>query len=128
MNKAFLIGRLTADPELSNTSNGTPVCRFRLAVNRAYKTADGIDADYINIIVWRGQAQSCSTYLKKGSQCCVVGSIQTRTYEKEGQTRYVTEINAENVEFLGRPSGNGSAPSGGIDTLDPIDDDSQLPF
>ncbi|MBR2371536.1 MAG: single-stranded DNA-binding protein [Clostridia bacterium] len=103
MNKAILIGRLTADPELQTTSSGVDVCRFSLAINRPFKSQNGeTQADFLNIVVWRAAAQNCYKYLKKGSQCAVVGSIQTRSYEdNNGVKRYVTEIVAENVEFLG---------------------------
>ena len=106
MNKAILIGRLTADPELQTTSSGVDVCRFSLAINRPFKSQSGeTQADFLNIVVWRAAAQNCYKYLKKGSQCAVVGSIQTRSYEdNSGVKRYVTEIVAENVEFLGRAS------------------------
>ena len=104
MNKAILIGRLTADPELQTTSSGVDVCRFSLAINRPFKSQSGeTQADFLNIVVWRAAAQNCYKYLKKGSQCAVVGSIQTRSYEdNNGIKRYVTEIVAENVEFLGK--------------------------
>ncbi|MEG1528345.1 MAG: single-stranded DNA-binding protein [Clostridia bacterium] len=133
MNKVILIGRLTADPELSNTPSGIAVCRFTLAVNRTFKTADGQTADFINIIAWRTQAENTCKYLKKGDPCAIVGAIQTRTYEKDGQKRYSTEVVADSVEFLPRNNNNGS--SGGsyekksIEDLEPIDtDDSSLPF
>ena len=139
MNKAILIGRLTADPELQTTSSGVDVCRFSLAINRPFKTQSGeTQADFLNIVVWRAAAQNCYKYLKKGSQCAVVGSIQTRSYEdNNGVKRYVTEIVAENVEFLGKSSSSSddeySAPVAqpktkpAIDKLEPIDDD-ELPF
>ena len=141
MNKAILIGRLTADPELHTTSSGVDVCRFSLAINRPFKSQNGeTQADFLNIVVWRAAAQNCYKYLKKGSQCAVVGSIQTRSYEdNNGVKRYVTEIVAENVEFLGRANSSSndddySAPAPqpkttkpAIDKLEPIEDD-ELPF
>ncbi len=139
MNKAILIGRLTRDPEMNTTSTGIDVCRFTLAINRSYKDASGNEqTDFIPIVVWRNQAANCGKYLVKGSQCAVTGTIQTRTYEKDGEKRYVTEVVADNVEFLARPgSGGGSDGDRGgaprkadrIEDLTPIDDnDAELPF
>ncbi len=103
MNKVFLIGRLTRDPELRYTGNNTAVASFTLAVNRTYSNQQGDrDADFINIVVWRKQAESVKNYLLQGSQVAVDGRIQTRNYEdNNGQKRYVTEVVADNVEFLG---------------------------
>ena len=97
MNKAILIGRLVKDPELRYTTNNIPVATFALAVNRIGSE----ETDYINIVVWRKQAENCSKYITKGSQVAIEGSIQVRNYEdKNGQKRYVTEVVAENVQFL----------------------------
>ena len=103
MNKVFLIGRLTRDPELRYTGNNTAVASFTLAVNRTYSNQQGDrDADFINIVVWRKQAESVKNYLSQGSQVAVDGRIQTRNYEDNNeQKRYVTEVVADNVEFLG---------------------------
>lgn len=101
MNKSFLIGRLTRDPELRYTESQIPVCNFTIAVNRTYTNQDGErEADFINIIAWRKQAENIRNYLRKGSQVAVDGRIQTRTYEQDGVKRYVTEIVADNVQFL----------------------------
>ncbi len=133
MNKVFLIGNLTKDPELATTNSGVSVCRFTLAVTRNFSNAEGErDADFLNIIVWRGQAENCHKYLRKGSKCAVVGSVQTRSYDaQDGTKRYVTEIIAENVEFLNsRNSGEGQEKleeKKDVAELEPIDDDS-LPF
>ncbi len=104
MNKVFLIGRLAADPELRTTANGISVATFRLAVNRRRANQDGTrTADFISVIAWRGLGESCAKYLTKGSQCAVVGSIQTRSYDaQDGTRRYVTEVVADEVEFLAR--------------------------
>ena len=84
MNKVFLIGNLTKDVELTTTNSGLSVAKFTIACQRKYENAEGErEADFIPIVVWRGQADNCSKYLKKGSKCCVVGSIQTRSYENE---------------------------------------------
>lgn len=102
MNKVILIGNLTKDPEFSTTNNGISLCKFTLAVQRKYASSDGErEVDFINIVVWRGQADNCYKYLKKGSKASVVGSIQTRSYDAtDGTKRYVTEVVADEVEFL----------------------------
>ena len=138
MNKCILIGNLTRDPELTQTSSGISVCRFTVAVNRNYTNANGErEADFINVVVWRERAENCAKYLAKGSKVAVCGQMQTRSYEdKEGNKRYVTEINAEDVEFLG--GGNNEAENGkqppksgskntSVKELKPIEDDG-LPF
>lgn len=103
MNKVVLIGRLTRDPELRYTGNNTPVVSFTLAVNRNFSNQQGErEADFINVVVWRKQAENVKNYLTKGSQAAVEGRIQTRSYDdNNGQKRYVTEVVADNVEFLG---------------------------
>jgi len=103
MNKVFLIGRLTRDPELRYTSSNLPVATFSLAVNRNFTGQSGErEADFINIVVWRKQAENVKNYLTQGSQVAVDGRIQTRTYDGEdGKKRYITEVVADNVEFLG---------------------------
>lgn len=102
MNKVQLIGNLTKDPELNETPSGVAVCRFSIAVNRSYANEEGERiADYFNITVWRGQAENCGKFLKKGSKVAIVGSLQNRTYEdKDGVERKVTDIIASEVEFL----------------------------
>ena len=111
MNKVFLIGRLTRDPELRYTGNNTPVATFSLAVNRPFSNQAGErEADFINIVVWRKQAENVKNYLTQGSQAAIEGRIQVRSYDDQsGQKRYVTEVIADNVEFLGsRSSANNS--------------------
>ena len=102
MNKVYLIGNLTRDPELSETSSGVAFCRFSIAVNRAFAGADGNrEADFFNITVWRTQAENCGKYLKKGSKIAIAGSLQNRSYEdKDGNKRTITDIVASEVEFL----------------------------
>ena len=103
MNKVFLIGRLVKDPEIRYTSNDVAVATFTLAVNRQYTNEKGErEADFINIIVWRKQAENISKYLSQGSQISVDGKIQTRTYEDKKGKHYITEVIADNVEFLSR--------------------------
>ena len=103
MNKVFLIGRLTRDPELRYTGSNTAVATFSIAINRNFTNSQGErEADFINIVVWRKQAENVKNYLQQGSQVAIDGRIQSRSYEdKEGQKRYVTEVVADNVEFLG---------------------------
>lgn len=111
MNKVFLIGRLTRDPELRYTGSNLPVATFSLAVNRPFTGQNGErEADFINIVVWRKQAENVKNYLSQGSQVAIEGRIQTRSYDdNNGQKRYVTEVIADNVEFLGsRNSSNNS--------------------
>ena len=102
MNKCILVGNLTKDPELTTTSNGVAVCRFAIAVTRDYANAEGNrEADFFNITVWRGRAENCGKYLKKGNKVAIVGSLQTRSYEdKDGIKRTVTDVIANEVEFL----------------------------
>lgn len=102
MNKVILIGNLTRDPELSETPSGVAVCRFSIAVSREYANADGNrETDFFNITVWRGRAENCGKYLKKGNKVAIVGNLQNRSYEdKDGIKRNVTDIIASEVEFL----------------------------
>lgn len=102
MNKVILIGNLTKNPELTTTNSGINVCRFTLAVQRRFANEDGErDADFPNIVAWRGLADNCHKYLTKGSKCSVVGVLQTRSYDaQDGSKRYATEVVAEEVEFL----------------------------
>ena len=102
MNKVFLIGNLTRDPELTETPSGVPVCRFAIAVSRDYADSQGNrETDFFNITTWRGKAETCGKYLKKGNKVAVCGSLQNRSYEdKDGIKRTVTDVIASDVEFL----------------------------
>lgn len=102
LNRIVLIGRLTRDPEVKTTPNGVAVTTFTLAVDRAFKSQSGEkEADFISVVVWRGQAESCGRYLSKGKLCAVDGRLQIRSYEdKEGNKRTASEVVAENVRFL----------------------------
>ena len=102
MNKLFLIGNLTRDPEMSETATGVAFCRLGIAVNRPYQGSDGErTTDFFNVTVWRTHAENCGRYLKKGSKVAIVGSLQNRSYEdKDGVKRNVTDIVANEVEFL----------------------------
>ena len=105
LNKIILIGRLTDDPELRYTANGTAVSNFTLAVQRSFKNRDGeYDADFIDIVVWRKQAESCANHLGKGRLVAVDGRLQIRSYETdEGYNRRVSEVVANDVRFLEWP-------------------------
>lgn len=102
MNKVVLIGRLTRDPELRYTQSNIPAASFTLAVNRPFQNQNGErDADFINIVMWRKQAETAKKYLAKGSLIAVEGRIQTRNYDgQDGKKVYVTEVVADNFEFL----------------------------
>jgi len=112
MNKINLIGRLTKDPELKYTpGNGTAVTSFILAVNRKYKKEGQPEADFIPIVIWGKQAEATATYMSKGSQIAISGRIETRNYDnKDGVKVYVTEVIAEDVEFLGSKSEGSKEP------------------
>ena len=135
MNKVILVGNLTRDPELTETPSGVAVCRFAIAVSRDYASADGTrETDFFNITVWRGRAENCGKYLKKGNKVAVVGSLQTRSYEdKDGIKRNVTDIVANEVEFLTPKGSQGEDDAPVVSAkrerpeLEAIDDN-QLPF
>ena len=123
MNKVILTGNLTKDPELKTTTNDLSVVKFTLAIPRKFKNAQGEkEVDFLNVIVWRTLADNCGKYLKKGSKCSVVGTVQNRSYEaKDGTKRYITEIVAEEVEFLSTKKEETST-NGSKTELTPIDD------
>lgn len=102
MNKVILLGRLTRDPEMKNTTTGKAVTRFSLAVDRRFKNKDGQkEADFINIVVWDKQAEFAAQYLNKGSQISVSGRLQVSSYDgQDGQRRYMTEVVADEINFV----------------------------
>lgn len=110
LNSVILIGRLTRDPELRYTTNGTAVGQFTLAVQRKFNKDE---ADFIDIVVWRGLAENCANYLGKGRLVAVEGRLQIRSYEgQDGQRRRATEVVADDVRFLDRaPEGRTSSPA-----------------
>ncbi len=145
MNKVYLIGNLTRDPELATTNSGVSVCRFSIAVSRRFTAADGSrETDFFNVTAWRGTADNCAKFLKKGSKVAVTGSIQTRNFERQDGTKgFAVDIIADEVEFLstkndgGNESAGEGAPAGGFSAggsnnsapvadLQPVDDN--LPF
>ncbi|PQQ65430.1 single-stranded DNA-binding protein [Acetivibrio saccincola] len=101
MNKAILMGRLTADPEMRHTTTGKSVCTFRLAVNRRFvRQGEEQQADFFPIVAWEKTGEFCNNYFRKGQQVAIVGRIQTRTWDDpEGNKRYITEIVAEEAHF-----------------------------
>lgn len=105
VNKAIIIGRVGADPELKYTPSGVAVASFNLATNESYKDKDGkvVDqTDWHRIVAWNKLAEICGQYLKKGSLVCIEGKIKTRSYDdKDGQKKYVTEIRADSMQMLG---------------------------
>ena len=108
INNVVLVGRLTKDPDLRYTANGTGVATFTLAVNRNFTNQDGNrDADFINCVIWRKSAETLANYAKKGTLLGVICRIQTRSYEnQQGQRVYVTEVVAENFQLLESRSTN----------------------
>ena len=131
MNKVILIGNLTKEPELNATSGGVSVCKFTLAVQRKFKNAnDEYETDFINIVVWRTLAENCHKFLHKGNKAGIVGTLQTRSYDaQDGTKRYVTEVVADEVEFLvtNKKDETSGKEDNDITKLQPIDDNS-LPF
>lgn len=136
MNKVFLIGNLTRDPELTETSNGTAICRFSIAVSRNYSNADGErQTDFFNCIAWRGLAETVARYTHKGDKVAVSGSIELRNYEdSKGVKRTAVDINLGDIEFLTQKQrDNADKPSGNSNRsarpqLQEFDDDSDIPF
>lgn len=111
MNNVTLVGRLTKDVELTNTSTGVANAKFTLAVNRQFKSANGEkEVDFINVVAWRKTAEIIANYASKGSLIGITGNIQTRNYEnKQGQRVYVTEVIASSVALLDSKSNNGQS-------------------
>ncbi len=143
MNKVFLIGNLTRDPELTETSGGVSICRFAIAVNRNYSGSDGErKTDFFNVTAWRGLGETVSRYAKKGNKVAVSGTIELRNYEDStGAKRTAVDIIAQDVEFLtprnsdGFDGADAPAPARGSGNrgsnkpaLQSFDDDSDIPF
>ena len=120
INRVVLIGRLTRDPELRKMQSGTSVCSFTLAVNRRQNQDGTQDADFINCVAWNKLADNIQLYQKKGNQLGIEGRINTRSYDnQQGQKVYVTEVIAENVQFLTpRNDSNGQNVQGVTNTYD----------
>ena len=141
MNKVFLIGNLTRDPELTETASGIPVCHFAIAVNRNYSSQDSErQTDFFNCTAWRATAETIARYTKKGNKVAVGGSIQLRNYEdNQGVKRTAVDIIVQDIEFLTPRSASegfddiadaprASAAPKKKPTLQAMDDDSDIPF
>ncbi len=132
-NKAILIGRLVADPELKTTPNGVNVTAFRIAVDRPYKQGNERKVDFISIVAWRSQAEFVCRYFGKGKLIGIEGAIQTRDYtDKDGNKRYITEVVADRVFFVGGQEEKPAAESqpysdSGFEPM-AADGDNDLPF
>ena len=148
LNKIFLMGRLTRDPELRRTQSGTPVTSFSLAVDRDFKSQSGEkETDFIDIVAWRATAEFVSKYFTKGRMAVVEGRLQIREYtDRDGNKRRAAEVVADNVYFgdsrrdgadnggyapapaYGAPAGRGYAPAGGSGFAEIGEEDGDLPF
>lgn len=134
MNKVILIGRLVRDPELRFTSNGKAVTQFTLAVNKPFLKDNA--ADFFKIVVWGAIAEACANHLAKGRQVGVLGRLQSRSYIQDDEKRYLTEVVAEQVQFLEwgnkdkKTEQNNDFSSIDIDINDftAMDDDEDIPF
>ncbi len=115
-NKVILIGNLTADPELKQTQNGISVTSFSLAISRRFSsknTENAQQADFINVVAWRNTAEFITKYFQKGKSILIVGSLQTRNWvDQNGQKRYVTEVVAEEAQFVEKKGDGASAMAG----------------
>ena len=100
LNKVVLMGRFTKDPELRSTPQSVSVCNFRLAVPRNYKTNGTYESDFIDCVAWRNTAAFISKVFKKGNLVCVEGSLQSRSWEQDGQRRYTLEVMVDNTYFV----------------------------
>lgn len=109
MNSVVLIGKLARDPELRFTAAGKAVTTFSIYVRRMYSKEK--EVDFFNIVVWGKPAENCANYIKKGSLVGIQGRLQSRSYEQNGEKRYVTEIVADQVEFLDRKADNNNTPA-----------------
>ena len=146
MNKVFLIGNLTRDPEMRTTQSGVSVCSFTIAVNRRFgaKAGEEAQADFFNVTAWRGLADTVARYVKKGSKVAVSGSIQIRNYEdNQGQRRTAVDVIAQDVDFLTTRQAEGgndfydapvpapareNAPARRKPQLESFEDDGDIPF
>ena len=133
LNTVILIGRLTRDPELRYTPSGTAVCTFSLAVDRPFTNQQGErETDFIDVVVWRREAETVAQHLTKGRTAAVQGRLQIRSYEtQDGQKRRVAEVVADTVRFLDRPRREGApkGPSAGNESdFGDEEQDQDVPF
>ena len=126
MNKVFLKGRLTADPEMRKTTNDIAVCNFTVAVNRRF---DREKTDFINCEAWRQTAEFITKYFLKGKEIALCGELHIDKYDKDGETRYATKVSVDEVEFCGNKSDNAELEKTKkkVD-FEEIIDDEDLPF
>ncbi len=130
MNRVILIGRMARDPELKFIQSGKAVATFSIAVNRSFSKEK--EADFFNVVVWGKTAENCANYLAKGRLVGLEGRLQSRSYEAQtGEKRYVTEVIADNVEFLewgDKKQETNSTGDFNYDEFQAIDDDEDIPF
>jgi len=115
LNKVYILGNLTRDPELKSLPSGVQVATFGMATNRVYRDRDGNkqeSAEFHNVVVFSRQAELCAQYLRKGSSALIEGRLQTRSWEQDGQKRYRTEIVADRVQFGDRRQSEGGMRGG----------------
>ena len=136
MNKVFLIGRLTRDPELKYSQSGKAFCKFSVAVTREYNRDE---ADFINCVAWDKRAETIAEYLRKGRRVALQGRLSVRSYEQNGETKWITEVIVDKFDFIDTTSGGSSSyeekkssnaePNFSSESVseDPIDDD-DFPF
>ena len=116
VNKVILIGNLGADPELKYTPSNRPLCNLRIATTEVFKDKSGQrqeKTEWHRVTVWGDQAENCNKYLAKGRSVYVEGRLQTRSYDKDGQKHYATDVVADRVVFLGSGGGGGGGAGGG---------------
>ena len=123
MNKVVLVGRLTAKPELRYTASNTAYTRFSVAVNRNFTNADGKrDADFINVVAWRKQAETISKFFDKGNLIALEGRLQTGSYDdKDGNKRYTVDVALDNFEFVESKSAREQSASSNYNEPTPYD-------
>ena len=128
LNKVILGGRLTSDVELKQTNSGVSVCSFSIAVNR--KTKDKQETDFINCQAWRQTAEFIAKYFGKGASICVVGSLQVRSWEQNGQKRYATEVVVDEAMFVDSKGETEKTyiPDAHNPNFEPVNVDDGLPF
>lgn len=126
LNKVMLIGRIGADPQLRYTPSGRASASFNLATNRSWKDSDGNqkeETDWHRVVVWGRLAEVCGEWLKKGSQIYCEGRLQTRSYDSDGQKKYITEVIMKDMQMLG-----GGSKGDSFEQAPPVDTHEELPF
>lgn len=131
LNNVVLMGRLTRNPELRQTTSGANVCGFSVAVDNGY--GENKKTDFINCVAWKSTAEFIAKYFIKGQMIALSGRLSTRTWDDNGTTRYVTEVTAREVEFCGSKSNDEQSSIANNDSVNtddfvPVPDDGELPF